>query len=197
MNGLAAAAALLLAVPAGAVTITSYAGAPDPGVLPDQALVVSFDAPDAAGIVNTVSGAVITAAGSIGGVRAAPAGDATAYQSIGSGASSTFDFLGYAGGKALGSFSLYWGSIDGYNHVDFYNRAGDLAATYSGSNLPRFDGTQTAPSRKAAQQLSNICTLLRECTRMRSPLPTPSERNAATSPSTRRSSSAQDHSRSP
>ena len=144
IHGFAAAAALVLAVPADAIIVTSFAGAPDPGILPDQAMVIDFDAPNAAGIASTTVGTVITAAGSIGGVRAEPAGDRSIYQSIGSGGSSTFDFLGFAGGRSLGSFSLYWGSVDRYNHIDFYNRIGQLAATFDGSSLPRFDGNQSA-----------------------------------------------------
>ncbi len=44
-----AALALLASTDAGAVTVTSLAGAPDPVPLPGQQLVVSFDAPAAPG----------------------------------------------------------------------------------------------------------------------------------------------------
>lgn len=137
------AAALLAAAPAAAVTVTSLPGAPDPGIAFGETRVASFDTPLAAGVVNTTAGSVITAAGSIGGVRAAPAWTGSGvYQSIGAGGSSLFDFSAW--GSPLSSFSLYWGSIDSYNFIDFLDANGLRIAGLSGSDLPRFDGNQTA-----------------------------------------------------
>lgn len=137
------AAVLLAAAPAAAVTVTSVPGAPDPGLAFGETLVASFDTPLAAGVVNTTAGSVITAAGSISGVRAAPAWtDAGVYQSIGAGGSSLFDFSAW--GSPLSSFSLYWGSIDSYNFIDFLDANGLRIAGLSGGDLPRFDGSQTA-----------------------------------------------------
>ncbi len=136
-------ALVLAAAPASAVIVTSSPGAPDPGPLTGQQVVANFDDALAAGVVNSVSGAVMTAPGSIGGVRAAPAGDASAYQSIGSGGSSTFDFSGFSGGRPLTSFSLYWGSVDRYNHVDIFNRWGQMVGSFGGAGLPRSDGNQS------------------------------------------------------
>jgi len=138
---------LALAAPAHAViTVTSVAGAPDPGIPAGFTSVVTFDAPSAPGIVNTISGSVITAAGNISGIRAAPAGTPAGniYQSVGTGGSSTFDFTNaLPANQALTGFSLYWGSVDSYNFVDFIDNLGAVVATFSGSQLPRFDGNQT------------------------------------------------------
>ena len=67
----------------------------------------------------------------------------------------------------------------------------------SGGARRKLVGTHTQPRRKAAQQLSNIAGLLRECTRMRSPFFRPSARSAAVMAATRCSISPQVQSRSP
>ena len=138
--------ALLAAVPAVAVTVTTSAGAPDPGIALGENLVVSFDAPSALGITNVTSGTVTTAAGSIGGVRAAPAGTpgGNVYQSIGTGGSSIFDFSQFSNGLGLATASFYWGSVDAYNFFDALNSDGDVVYSLSGTDLPQFNGDQTA-----------------------------------------------------
>ena len=138
--------ALLAVVPAAAVVVTTAPGAPDPGMTAGERLVVSFDAINAAGVTNVTSGAVVTAAGSIGGVRAAPAGtpNGNVYQSIGTGGSSLFDFSQLSGGRGLTSASFYWGSVDAYNFVDVLDAAGSVVRTVSGTDLPQFNGDQTA-----------------------------------------------------
>lgn len=136
----------LIAAPAAAVVVTSVAGAPDPGVGAGQTLVVSFDAPNHAGITETDIGNVIIAAGSTSGVRAAPAGTAAGgvYMSIGTGGSATFDFTGFIdANKKLGSISLYWGSIDAFNYVDFLDANNVVISSFGGNQLPQFDGDQT------------------------------------------------------
>lgn len=62
-----AVSALLASADAGAVTVTSLAGAPDPGPLPGQQLVVTFDTPAAPGFIW--SGGLATAAGTVRGVH--------------------------------------------------------------------------------------------------------------------------------
>ena len=121
------------------------AGAPDRGPAPGQTMLVSFDAPNAFGVTDASSGRVITAAGSIGGVRAAPAGNGSVYRSLGSASQSTFDFSGWTKGAPLASFSFEWGSIDSYNFVDFLNKKGDAVWTIAGRDLPQFNGDQSAP----------------------------------------------------
>ena len=134
------------AMPAAAVTlVSSIAGAPDPGMPLGFRTVITFDAPSAPGILNMQSGAVITAAGNMSGVRAAPAGtpEGGIYQSVGTGGVSSFDFSGAIGNAGLTGVSLYWGSVDAFNQLDFLNRAGEVVGTVRGSDLPRFDGNQT------------------------------------------------------
>ena len=121
------------------------AGAPDPGPAPGQTMLVSFDTPNAFGVRDISSGTVITAAGSIGGVRAAPAGNTSVYRSLGGDSQSTFDFSGWTKGAPLASLSFEWGSIDSYNFVDFLNKKGDTVWTIAGSDLPQFNGDQAAP----------------------------------------------------
>ena len=136
----------LLAAPAGAVVVTSVAGAPDPGLIAGQTLVVSFDAANFAGVTQTDVGNVIVAAGSIGSVRAAPAGTAAGgvYMSIGTGGSSTFDLTGLiTANKKLGSISLYWGSINAFNTVEFLDASNAAIQSFGGNQLPQFNGDQT------------------------------------------------------
>ena len=136
------AAGLLLASPALAVTITSTPG--NAALAPGENLVISFDVASATGISNTTIGNVITAAGSTSGVRAAPVGtpQGGVYQSIGNGASSTFDFTGFVNGGALKTLSVYWGSVDRFNFVDFLNGQGQVVSSFSGAALPQNDGNQ-------------------------------------------------------
>lgn len=143
---LGALAALAIAMPANAVIVTTAPGAPDPGYAAGQTALITFDAPNVAGITETRLGNVITAAGNIGGVRAAPAGTAAGgvYQSIGTGGSNTIDFSGWTGGKRLLSLSFYWGSVDPHNFVDFYNSKGNVFLTIGGNDLPAATGDQTA-----------------------------------------------------
>ena len=138
--------AVLAAVPAAAVVVTTTPGAPDPGMAAGESLVVSFDAANALGVTNATAGNVVTAAGSIGSVRAAPAGtpDGNVYQSIGTGGSSIFDFAPFTNGKGLASASFYWGSVDAYNFVDVLNGAGSVVYSLSGTDLPQFNGDQSA-----------------------------------------------------
>ncbi len=168
-------AALLLAtafvpVPAAALVSVagSLAGAPDPGIPNGFSTVITFDAPSAAGIVNTISGAVVTAAGNQSGVRAAPAGTQAGgiYQSVGNGGSSTFNFTDYLPDyRVLTGLSLYWGSVDSHNIVDFVRADGSLVSSFSGSDLPRFDGNQTLGATN--RRITFAMTGLNEITQVR------------------------------
>ena len=137
----------LAVAPAAAVTVTvtSLRGSPDPGLARGETLVAGFDRANAAGVTDTSRGAVITAAGSIGGVRAAPAGIGdSVYRSIGAGGESVFDFAGWSRGRGLESFSVYWGSVDSYNFIDFLDAAGQRVAGIGGGALPVANGNQAA-----------------------------------------------------
>lgn len=149
---LAGLTAVIAASPAAAViTVTSQLGNPDPGAPSGFTTVVTFDAPSAPGIVNTVFGNVVTSAANVSGQRAAPAGTAPGgiYQSVGSftpnTSSSTFDFSGYlTGSNVLTGFSLYWGSVDATNFIDFINIDGVVVQSFAGNQLPVFNGNQTS-----------------------------------------------------
>jgi hypothetical protein len=136
--------ALVATAPAAAVIVTSTAGAPDPGIAAGETLLVSFDTANVAGVTDTRSGNVITTAGSVGGVRAAPAGTLSGgvYRSIGTGGASLFDFSAWTAGRGLASVSFYWGSIDAYNFVDILDGAGAVVSTIGGGALPLANGNQ-------------------------------------------------------
>ncbi len=139
-------AAVFVSSQAAAVIVTSVPGAPDPGITSPFTYVATFDTANAAGITQALTGTAIIAAGSIGGVRAAPAGTPAngVYLSLGASSSATFDFAGYIPfNKKLKGISLYWGSIDNYNFVDFLRADGSLIQTVGGGQLPQFNGNQT------------------------------------------------------
>lgn len=128
-----------LATGANAVTVSSTAGAPDPGPAPGQTIVFDFNSP-----TPELTGSFSLVTGSVSGVYAAPAGDATQYAVVpmaGQG-------LGVANldVSALGTIktlSFYWGSIDRYNTVEFFNGATSVFAL-NGSMLPPANGDQGA-----------------------------------------------------
>jgi hypothetical protein len=105
-----AVSALLAIADAGAVTATSLAGAPDPGPLPGQQLVVSFDAPAAPGFSWT--GGLTTAIGTVRGVHTSPALNTSLYGYVSSAHS---DPVATLLTPALTSISFYWGTMDAHN----------------------------------------------------------------------------------
>lgn len=134
-----------LAMPARAVSFFSIGGAPDPGLAQFETSLVSFDAPNSAGIVETDRGDVGLFTGSHWNA-AAPAGDATRYMGIGGGGAATFDFRGYfsAQSQRPRSFSVYVGSVDTYNHIDILDRSLAVVSTINGVDLPGSNGDQGA-----------------------------------------------------
>ncbi len=105
-----AALALIASADAGAVTVTSHAGAPDPGPLPGQQLVVTFDTPAAPGFSWT--GGLATASGTVRGTRTAPALNASTYGYV---SSAQADSIATLATPALTAISFYWGTMDGHN----------------------------------------------------------------------------------
>jgi hypothetical protein len=105
-----AASALLASADAGAVNVTSLAGAPDPGPLPGQQLVVSFDAPAAPGF--SWSGGLATATGTVRGVHTSPALNTSLYGYV---SSTHADPVATLLTPALTSISFYWGTMDSHN----------------------------------------------------------------------------------
>ncbi len=132
--------------------------------------VETFDRPDGTGGLNaptdlisvtTVSGGGFGfAQGSLSGVYAAPAGNTTHYAygprqgSNSTSAEVNVDYaklLGMLGANAsLNYLGLYYGSIDTYNDLIFYNASGGVITTVTGASLiDRFKGAsgdQTADS---------------------------------------------------
>jgi hypothetical protein len=145
--------AISLAAPAGAAIIVApHLGAPDPGPLPGERLVVSFDAPNAAGFVW--DGAPATRIGSVPGVAAAPAG-----------VTSRFAFLSTAWGQpatatlrtpALRSISLYWGSIDAHNRVEVLGTAGQTLFSLNGNSFSPANGNWNAALTNRRVQFSAL-----------------------------------------
>ena len=103
--------------------------------------------------VSTLSGGGIGyAQGSLASVYATPANDTTHFaygpdkSSSVSNASVRFDYAGLLGtlgaNASLNYFGLYYGSIDTYNDVTFYNAAGNVIQTVTGTDLiNQFKGT--------------------------------------------------------
>lgn len=112
-----------------------------------EALGATFSGSGRAGVVNGSSAA--TAAPYVG--PAAGGQDQTNYLSIGGG-SETITFT-----SQMNTFGLYWGSLDSFNSVKFYD--GDtLVASYTGAQFsPLFpSGNQTSFSSNGYVQLSHL-----------------------------------------
>lgn len=137
---IAAATLAMLATAAQAASFASYAGAPDPGPLGSQTVVYDFEAatPDLTGSHSLVTG-------SSSGQYAAPAGNATRFAVVPADGAptpgvATLDVTGF--GKPIRSISLYWGSIDQYNTLDFLDGA-TVILSITGGLLPPADGNQS------------------------------------------------------
>jgi hypothetical protein len=97
----------------------------------------------AAGATFTGDGAVVQ--GSVNGQYAAPAGDTSQYLTTG--------FTGTQGtkteylvlNKTYTNFGLYWGSVDGYNTLSFYDHSTNTLTSFSGNQIaPPANGNQTS-----------------------------------------------------
>ena len=137
-----------IAGPASAFTFfstgaTTGAAPGDPGLAAFETPIVTFDAPSAAGIINTTTGPVGLFQGT-SGQAAAPAGDATVYQAARTMGSSIFDIRAYAATTPVRTISVYIGSVDAYNHIDVLDANLNSLGTISGSMLPGSNGDQGA-----------------------------------------------------
>ena len=129
------------AAPAAAsIVIAPHLGAPDPGPLRGERLVVSFDTANAAGFVW--DGAPATRTGSVAGHAAAPAG-----------VTGRFGFVSTQAGQpamatlrtpALRSISFYWGSIDAHNRVQLLGTGGQTLLTLNGNQFTPASGSWTS-----------------------------------------------------
>lgn len=133
----------LMATAAQAVPVlSSIAGAPDTGPLAGQVVVYDFEAatPELSGSYSLETGT--------GPGYAAPALDTTQFAVVPiptgpSTGSAILDLPGTA--KMFRSVSLYWGSIDTYNTLEFMNGASVIFAI-TGGMLPPAGGNQFIPS---------------------------------------------------
>lgn len=128
------AVALGLASAAGAATTITAYPAPDVGPLPGQTLYDDFST------AAHLSGTYSLTSGSIPGEAAAPGGDTTQYLSVSVGQAAVLDL-----GKGVKDLSFFWGSIDNYNQVSFFNGL-TLVSTFGGGAVPGApaDGNQNA-----------------------------------------------------
>lgn len=132
-------AALLVASAANAVIVTGAFGAPDPGPGPGKVVVVDFDNPNAAGYTWTAG--TFATSNTTNNAAAAPALDGTRYGYVSSALANNFATLSTPNLKTI---SLYWGSIDSYNHLDVLGAGGAVIYTLSGSMLPPANGDRTS-----------------------------------------------------
>ena len=96
------------------------------GNFSSYAIGATFSASGHAGIVHGSSS--VSAAPFMGPL---PGGaDTTNYLSIGAGATETITFA-----SAKNAFGLYWGSVDPYNSIKFYDAQGHVVASYTGSDI--------------------------------------------------------------
>lgn len=136
-------AAFGLASAAQAVTFTATSGAPDPGPTTDQSIVVSFDAPNAAGF--TWTGGPATSCSSISGAAMPAIGPGGTTSCFGYVSSAIEPGVATLSTPNLSSISFYWGSIDAYNFVDVLGAGGATILSISGNMLPPANGHQSLP----------------------------------------------------
>lgn len=137
-------ASIAVASAAQAVTVTGTFGAPDPGPAAGQSIVVSFDAPNAAGYSWT--GGLATSCSSISGAAmpaVGPGGTASCFGYVSSAINPNAATLAT---PDLASISFYWGSIDTYNFVDVLGAGGATIFSISGGALPPSNGNQGQPA---------------------------------------------------
>ncbi|MDZ7960020.1 MAG: PEP-CTERM sorting domain-containing protein [Aulosira sp. DedQUE10] len=99
---------------------------------------------------SSASGSPAIVSGTVSSNYAAPAADASKYLTIapvGSGAAGSNSPITIALSKAADYFGLYWGSVDTYNIVKFFNGA-TLLASYTGADVP---GTTASGNQSSAQ----------------------------------------------
>ena len=132
-----AAAAFMATGAAAVVTVTSTAG-PDVQPLPaNQTIIFDFEGAAPAGL----SGNYDLVSGSVPNKYAAPLGDTSQFLTVPKDLSTTPISASLALGTGYKSLSFYWGSIDTYNSVSFYNGA-TLLGTITGGTLPPASGAQ-------------------------------------------------------
>lgn len=138
----AAVAAVAMATAANAIVTVSSTDGPDTYAGP---VLFDFDTP---ATTPTITGNYQIVSGSIGGVAANPLGNPTAYLSVPEDLVNTPLAATVSLGAGYKQLSFYWGSIDSYNSVEFFNGAtslGVVTGTTAGVNAPA-DGSQGLPT---------------------------------------------------
>ncbi len=152
-------ACLAAAAPAAAtVTMTSIAAAPDAGPLPGERLVVTFDAPNAAGYTWVVE--PLSRIGSLAGTAAAPTGvtGRFGYVTTARGGVASATLLT----PALRSLSLHWGSIDGHNRVEILGDGMTVLGSFGGNLFQGASGSWTdGLSNRRVQFIADALTPIR------------------------------------
>lgn len=135
-------AALVFLTTAGsaqAATTVSSSYGPDSGIPVGQSLAYGFEGAVPAGL----SGNFALVTGSVSGEYAAPFGDRTQYLTVprdGSSGTATLVL-----NRKATTLSLYWGSIDGYNTISFFDSAGISLGAFTGNQIGvTANGSQTA-----------------------------------------------------
>jgi hypothetical protein len=131
---LALVGAMAIGTAASAVTLVSSTNGPDTGPAAGQYIITNFDNADhLSGGYKLVKGSAAS--------YAAPYKDTTQYLAVLAGKTASL-----AISPAVKTLSFYWGSIDDYNTVSFYNGS-TLVGSFTGDQIPLApaDGTQGSP----------------------------------------------------
>jgi hypothetical protein len=137
---LGAAASLAMSASAqAAITISQNVGGPDPGPPPGYSVVLDYDGINTGFFAQAGNFIVIDAPG-IPNTAAAPLGTApgTNFAFAGTGAYAELT------AAAIRGFSLYLGSIDGFNHIAFFDGATQLAEFDGNALAPPANGNQSS-----------------------------------------------------
>jgi len=137
--------------------VTQSTSAPTDGLMSTQMGVttLTFDSDDVGSQptgftppTGTTPGGGVVGGGGNAGLYAAPNGDMSQFYAVAlnpvlSPTVPSSDVLNL--GSTYNYFGLYWGSIDMYNTLQFYNDS-TLVASFTGADFPAADGNQISPS---------------------------------------------------
>lgn len=134
----ATAAVAIPAVAGAAVTLGSVT--PGTPVYSGPAPTIDFDS-----LPGSVTGG--TVASGTTGVRAQPYGSSGNYWAVGPGNGATSAVLDLSSIGDIYNISFLWGSVDGYNYVDFLDENGDVIETFDGTDIFNpANGNQSDPN---------------------------------------------------
>ena len=134
---MAGAAALALPSVASAAVVVDTTPGTDPYSGPTPTTDFETPAPVTGGAIRT---------GNVSGVAAQPFGSTGNYWTVGptDGSPGIYDLSSYV---YVNTISFIWGSVDSYNSIDFLDAAGNVIATFTGSDVNNpANGNQTSPN---------------------------------------------------